>query len=207
MSEFPVSPVRRDVEAGLRVSRISLLWTLLAGIGAITIGVATNSLVLISFGVIGLLDAVGSGSLIVSFRHALRHEVISNRHEQMALRIVTLGMAAIGVSTVIDSLFRLASHTTSDSVAAGVVLTGLSVLVLALLARQKHRVAAQIPSHALHSDGWLSAMGALLALVTLLGTGLKAGLGWWWLDPLAAVGVACGAVALSIVLARGGGLD
>jgi divalent metal cation (Fe/Co/Zn/Cd) transporter len=178
-----------------------------AGLGAITIGIAANSLVLISFGVIGLLDAVGSGSLIVSFRHALRHDAISNRHEQMALRIVTLGMAVVGFATVIDSIYRLASHARSDSVAPGVLLTGISVLVLALLARRKHRVAERIPSHALHSDGWLSATGALLALVALSGTALEAGLGWWWLDPIAAVGVACGAVALSVNLARGGGLD
>jgi divalent metal cation (Fe/Co/Zn/Cd) transporter len=196
-----------DIEAGLRVSRVSLIWTLVAGISAITIGIITNSLVLISFGAVGLLDAVGSGSLMVSFRHALRHDAISNRHEQMALRIVTLGMATIAIATVADSAFRLASHSTSNSVAAGVVLTGMSVLVLALLARRKHRIAARIPSHALYADGWLSAIGSLLALIALAGTALEAGFGWWWLDPLAAIGVACGAVVLAIVLIRGGGVD
>jgi divalent metal cation (Fe/Co/Zn/Cd) transporter len=178
-----------------------------AGVAAITIGVAANSLVLISFGVVGVLDAIGSGSLIVTFRHALQHNAISNRHEQIALRIVTLGMATIGLATVVDSLIRLASQTRSSAVVPGVVLTGISVLVLALLARTKHRVAGRIPSHALYSDGWVSAMGAVLALIAVSGTALEAGLGWWWLDPIAAVGVACGAVALSVSLARGGGLD
>src|ERR1700749_3597124 len=65
VSHHPASPATTDIEAGLRVSYVSLIWTLVAGTAAMVIGIAANSLVLISFGVIGLLDAVGSGSLIV----------------------------------------------------------------------------------------------------------------------------------------------
>lgn len=196
-------PADRSLSEGLRVSQTSLAWTVLAGSGAIALGILGNSLVLVSFGAIGLLDAVGSGSLIVHFRHALHHEAISERHEQRALIVITTGMALVGVATVVDSAYRLGSHTTSDPLPAGIVLTGVSVLVLGLLAGRKRTIARRIPSHALHADGWLSAMGAVLALVALGGTGLNAGFGWWWIDPVAAIAVACGAVALSAVLVRG----
>jgi divalent metal cation (Fe/Co/Zn/Cd) transporter len=46
----------------------------------------------------------------------------------------------------------------------------------------KRRVAQRIPSHALHSDGWVSGVGALLAFVVLSGTALDVGLGLWWVD-------------------------
>ena len=195
-------PSPHAVQAGLWVSLISVGWTVVAGLGAITIGAVGNSLVLIAFGATGLLDALGSGTLIVHFRHALRHEAMSEHRERVALRVVTLGMAAIAVATIADSSFRLASPSTSRPIPLGVFLAGASVFVLAFLARQKQRIAARIPSPALHADGWLSATGAALALFALLGTGLEAGLGWWWLDPIASIGVAGGAGALSVVLAR-----
>jgi divalent metal cation (Fe/Co/Zn/Cd) transporter len=68
---------------------------------------------------------------------------------------------------------------------------------------RKRRVSAQIPSHALLADSWLSAAGAVLGVLTLVGSALERALGWWWLDPVAATLVACGALALSWVLARG----
>lgn len=203
MYENPAPSSHRVVEAGLRVSLTSFAWTLVAGLGAVAIGVIGNSLVLIAFGVIGLLDAVGSGALIVHFRHSLRHEAVSERHERVSLRVITLGMATIGVATVADSSYRLASHPTGRSAPSGVALVGASVLVLAMLAHRKRRIAERIPSHALRADAWLSAMGSVLALFALVGTALEAGFGWWWIDPVAAIGVACGATALSVVLARG----
>ena len=195
-----ISPSLRE---GQRVSQTSFAWTITSGAGAITIGVLGNSLVLVAFGLTGLLDAVGSGTLIVHFRHSQRQEAISERHERRALIVVTGGMAAIGIATIVDSIYRLGTHTASDPLPAGVALAGISVLMLAILAVRKRRIGKRIPSHALHADGLLSAMGAVLALVALSGTGLDAVFGWWWIDPLAAIAVGCGAVALGIMLARG----
>jgi len=193
------SPAQR-VQAGERISRTSLAWTVAAGSTAIVIGLIGNSVVLVAFGLIGLLDAVGSGSLIIHFRHAQRHEQISDRLEAIALRVVTIGMAIIGLATMSDSAYRLRAHSVGHAPAAGVVLAGVSTFVLAMLARRKHKIARHIPSPALQADGWLSAMGAMLAAVTLAGTGMEAAFGWWWLDPVAAVGVGVGAVSLSVAL-------
>ena len=195
------------VQAGLRVSLISFVWTVVAGLSAIALGSLDHSLVLVAFGAIGLVDAVGSGSLIVHFRHAFRHEAISERHERTALRLVTTGMATIGAATVGDSAYRLATRATARPELRGILLATISTLVLTMLARRKRSLAKRIPSHALHADGWLSAMGAVLALVALVGTGLQTGLGWWWIDPSAAIGIGSGAIGLSIALARGGDLS
>ena len=72
--------------------------------------------------------------------------------------------------------------------------------MLAALSAAKRRIAPRVPSRALLADGWLSGVGAVLALVTLAGTGLEAGLGWWWLDPAAALVVGAGAIAMSVAL-------
>lgn len=194
--------LNRAVQEGLRISAYSLGWTVIAGSGAITIGVIGNSLSLAVFGVIGLLDAVGSATLMLHFWHAIRHETISQRHEELTLRVVSAGMAAVGLGTIADSAYRLDQHVKSTSLLPGIVLAALSVVVLAALSTGKRRIARRIPSHALGADGWLSAMGALLGVVTLVGTTLNRAFQWWWMDPVAAIGVAGGAVALSVMLLR-----
>lgn len=195
--------IQRNLQSGLRVSQASLAWTIAAGTAAVVVGFIASSLALITFGLIGLLDGVGSASLIVHFRHSQRHEIISQRHERIALTIVTVGMATIGVATVGDSGYRLNTHAASHSLALGTLVTAASFLVLGILAISKRRIAVRIPSHALYSDGWVSGVGALLALVVLGGTILNSALGLWWIDPTAAIVIACGAVLLSVVLWRG----
>jgi divalent metal cation (Fe/Co/Zn/Cd) transporter len=187
----------------LHVSQASLAWTIAAGSTAVVVGVIGSSLALITFGMIGLLDGVGSASLIVHFRHSSRHEAISARHEQIALMIVTVGMAAIGLATIGDSVYRLLTHAPSHPRTLGTVVAGVSILVLGILAITKRTIARRIPSHALYSDAWVSGVGALLALVVLSGTALDVGLGLWWVDAIAAIVIACAAVTLSIVLVQG----
>jgi divalent metal cation (Fe/Co/Zn/Cd) transporter len=194
----------RAIADGIQVSTISFVWTLLAGATAITLGLRNDSLVLVAFGGLSALDAAGSSALIVHFRHSFRHESVSARQEQVALSIITIGMAVLGLATIAESALRLAQHAVSRSDLAGIALSGLSLVVLATLALTKRRVSAAIPSHALHSDSWLSAIGAMLALVTLSSTALDAAYGWWWLDPVASLVIALGAVSLSIKLTRGG---
>jgi divalent metal cation (Fe/Co/Zn/Cd) transporter len=182
---------------------LSLTWTLVSGVLAVIIGFSNDSLVLVAFGFLSLLDAAGSAALIVHFRHALRHEAISHRLENSALRIITIGMTVLGIVTTIESIVRLLSASGGSANSAGVALAGSSLGILAVLSITKRRIAAHIPSHALLSDGWLSAMGSLLALVTLTGTALQSAYGWWWLDPSASLIVGVGAICLSVVLARG----
>jgi divalent metal cation (Fe/Co/Zn/Cd) transporter len=192
--------VEENLRAGLRVSQASLTWTVLAGSTAIVVGVLGSSLSLLTFGLIGLLDGIGSASLIVHFRHSQRHEAISVRHEQIALTVVTVGLAVIGLATLVDSIYRLSTHATGRPSAVGSGVAIASVVVLSALANIKHRIAPRIPSHALYSDGWVSGMGALLALVVLIGAILDTVFGLWWIDPIAAIVIACGAVSLGIVL-------
>ena len=190
------------VRAGLMVSIFSLVWTLVAGTAAIAIGIGYGSLALVAFGAIGLVDAVGSAALIVHFRHTLRHEVSSERREQMAHTLVTVGMAIIGTATVGYSAYRLTTRPTAESQMAGIVIASVSIFVLALLSRRKRSLAERISSPALNADGWLSAVGSALAAVTLAGTALQTGLGWWWADPVAAIGVGLGAIGLGLALSR-----
>jgi divalent metal cation (Fe/Co/Zn/Cd) transporter len=108
----------------------------------------------------------------------------------------------VGALTALESGQRLANGAEARAAPAGVAVAAVSIGVLALLSYRKHQIARRIPSTALHADGWLTATGCLLAIVTVVGTGLTAGLGWWWADPVAALGVAFVAVGIALVMRR-----
>jgi divalent metal cation (Fe/Co/Zn/Cd) transporter len=108
----------------------------------------------------------------------------------------------VGGLTAIESARRLVEGVHAHATVVGVALAGASALVLVALSRRKRHIAARVPSRALLADGWLSATGALLAAVTVAGTGLTAELGWWWADPVAATAVAFGALWIAAVMAR-----
>ena len=191
-----------DLRSGIRLSVASIVWTLLSSSLAVVIGVASGSLVLVAFGLTGLLDAGGSVTITVHFRHAVRHEAFSERKEQRALRVVTAALFVIGVLTIVESVRRLVVHADVRTAPAGIVVAAISIFVLALLAYAKVVIARRIPSHALLADGWLSATGCLLAGATVAGTALTAAYGWWWADPVAAAAVSCGAIAVAAVMHR-----
>jgi divalent metal cation (Fe/Co/Zn/Cd) transporter len=138
----------------------------------------------------------------VHFRHALHHEAFSERHERVALRVVTLGLATVGVVTLLASAQRLATHAASSSSSLGTAIAAASIVVLGFLAARKHQIARRVDSRPLQADGWLSATGCLLALVTVTGSILVAQFEWWWADPAAAALIGCAAIILAFLIRR-----
>ena len=186
---------------GLRMSGLSIVWTVVASSVSIAVGVRASNLVLVAFGSTGMLDAAGSVALVVHFRHALKHETLSERHEHVAFVVVTGGLIVVALATVVESVMRLVTGSYGEQTTVGIGVAATSVVVLAVLARRKVVLGRAIPSHALVADGWLSTTGAVLAVVTVAGTALSA-LGLWWADPVAALVVAAGAFTVAVTLAR-----
>jgi divalent metal cation (Fe/Co/Zn/Cd) transporter len=52
-----------------------------------------------------------------------------------------------------------------------------------------HRAAAALGSRALEADAFQTTACWWLSLISLVGIGSNATLGWWWADPVAALGM------------------
>ncbi len=182
------TPSPEQLRAALSVSVLSVAWTVAASTTAIVAGIVAHTLVLIVFGLTGVLDAAGSWTLALHFKHALKHESVSEKRERIALRVVSVGLISIGLFTIEESARRLATGVRAHSSSVGVVIAGLSVVVLTVLAARKRVVSRIVGSAALHADGWLSATGAALGVVAIVGTALGARAAW--VDPVAALIVA-----------------
>jgi divalent metal cation (Fe/Co/Zn/Cd) transporter len=184
------------VRAARRVSEASVVWTVCASTVAIVFGVQSGGVVLVAFGGVGYVDALGSFALVHHFRHALRNSELEDRFERRAHRVVSVGLLGVGAATVAVSIARLLAGSDPEPSFGSVVVAALSLVVLTILSVRKRQVARRIPSAALHSDGHLSAIGALQALVALLGIVATRALSWSWADAAAALGVGVVAAVL-----------
>jgi divalent metal cation (Fe/Co/Zn/Cd) transporter len=193
---------RRDVRAAFGVSFASVVWTLISGVAAVIIGIHTHTTVLVAFGAVGAVDAVGSVALCYHFAHGLRHDQLSNRLEVAAHRVVLVGLASVGSAALVVGIIRLVNAQPSRSSNAGVALAAASLVVLAFLSARKQQVARRIASNALRSDGHLSAFGAALAAVTLVSIILDHRRGWQWVDATSTIVIGAGAASLAIVTWR-----
>jgi divalent metal cation (Fe/Co/Zn/Cd) transporter len=191
-------PPRDELRAALHVSTASVAWTILASSAAVATGILSHALVMIAFGLTGMLDAAGSLTLSLHFKHALANEEISITRERLALNVVSIGLVSIGLFTITESARRLIVGTTAQYSNVGIAIAAASVVALGTLTWRKRAVARRVRSDPLWADGWLSATGAGLAAIAAVGTALSGNERLHWVDPVSALIVALLAAGLGI---------
>lgn len=174
---------------------ITVAWNVLAGAGAVAFALASQSLALAGFGLNAAVDSVASATLVWRFRAEALDASRSEKAERVAVRIVGFALLAIASYVAIRATLSLLARSSPDRSTGGLVVGVASVLVLTPLAYGKSRLARQLGSIALRSDSVLSAVGAVLAVIAIVGTGLSSS--WWWVD-------AIGALLMSAILCREG---
>ena len=188
---MPPVPDPLDLQRAVRWSATTVVWTLASSVVAIVAGLASGSLLLVVFGAVGAVDLLGSLVLVLQLRHTLHHEAASPARERQALVVIAVAMGVIASVTIVVSVLHLVDHATPGSSIAGWLVAGGSIVVLPVLATGKRRLGLLLDNRALLADSQLSAMGGALAAFTLAGTAASTGLGWWWLDPIGSLVLAC----------------
>ena len=185
------------LKSALRVSIVSAIWTLLASLSLVVVGIRDGSLALVAFGAVGLFDFASDLVLVVHFRASLRQRD-SAHLERVAIRIVGAGLIAVGATATVYSFIHLGTRHTTTPSALSLGLSAVSLIALTALAVRKAQIAVQLPSIALAADGKLTTIGAVLAAVTLAGTAVVEAFAWWWADPVAAAVIGLAAATLGV---------
>jgi divalent metal cation (Fe/Co/Zn/Cd) transporter len=109
--------------------------------------------------------------------------------EHRALRLIGLTFLVLAAFIAIESIRSLVRQQEPDASIVGIVLTALSIMVMHRLAHSKRQVGIAMGSRAVEADSEQTSACVYPSLVVLIGLVLNAALGWWWADPLAALGV------------------
>jgi len=116
-------------------------------------------------------------------------ETISVAAELRAVKLIagTFFLLAAGIG--VESVRRLVTASQPDESLLGIVIAAVSLIVMPLLARAKRRVGEAMGSRALVADATETMLCVWLSVILLIGLGLNALFGWWWADPVAALGI------------------
>lgn len=87
----------------------------------------------------------------------------------------------------------------------GIPLAITSLIVMPLLGRAKKRLGVRLGSAATSGDGAQNLLCAYLAVAVLVGLLVNTVWGWWWLDPVVALGITVLAIWEGIKSWRGDG--
>ena len=182
----------RSLRRALRLERLTVGWNAVEGVIAVAAALAAGSVALLGFGIDSFVETV-SGVVILwrigAERRATSAERI-NLVEGLARRGVALSMWLLATYVAVDATLALVRGERPSASAVGVALLVLSIAVMKWLANAKRSVALALRSHAMEADAAQTDFCWKLSVVALLGLLANAVLGWWWADPVAALGVA-----------------
>jgi len=177
---------RLAVRQGILLSYATIGYNSLEAIGSLIAGLLSGSVVLVGFGIDSVIEVIAS--LAAQWR--LRIDVdLSRRSESevRTLRIIGWCFVSLAVYVTLDSIKSLYLAEEPDQSWFGLVVLGLSAIVMPVLAWAKRRVANEMQSSALKAEAKQTSLCAYLSVIALGGVGLNALLGWWWADPVAAL--------------------
>jgi divalent metal cation (Fe/Co/Zn/Cd) transporter len=160
--------------------------TLEAGV-AIVASLVAGSVALLGFGLDSLIELASASTILWLYTGSRRTATTAERRAQ---QIIAVCFALLGLYVTFDAIYTLAGRTHPDTSWPGAAIAAGAILFMPLLARAKGRVAAQLGSAATAGDAaqsWLCAIAAGAVLLSILANGA---LGWWWLDPVAGLGIA-----------------
>jgi divalent metal cation (Fe/Co/Zn/Cd) transporter len=190
-SEGIASPRRDLLRRGLRLEYLTVGWNVIEGLVSVAAALAAGSVALLGFGMDSFVETT-SGLVLIwrlrAERHARDPEDIE-RLDRRAHKLVALSLLLLAAYVAFDATKALITRDKPQPTMAGMAITSLSLAVMWWLARAKRRTARGLASRALEADSFQTTACFWLSLITLAGIGLNAALGWWWADPVAALGM------------------
>lgn len=188
-----VRPAAQFREAAVRRARlltnVTIGYNAVEGVVAVLAGIAASSVSLVGFGLDSAVEV--STALVLAWR--LRKERgggCMTEHDQRAQRLIAVCFAALALWVGYEAIGQLAGRVEPEVSVVGIVVAGVSVILMPALARAKRRLGPAIGSQAMVSESRQTELCAWLSGVVLVGLALNALFGWWWADPVAALAIA-----------------
>jgi divalent metal cation (Fe/Co/Zn/Cd) transporter len=188
----PTPPVRSQewLRAARRtrlLSWLSLAWMGTEGFVGIVAGVLAGSIALTGFGINAFVEGFASVVIVWRFSGTRLH---SERAEARAHRIVAVQFFILAPYVAYEAISKLWHGDQPQTSWLGIALVTTSAIGMPLLGRAKR----ELGSGATHGEGTQNILCGYLSLAVLAGLLGNTLLGWWWLDPIAALAIAALAI-------------
>lgn len=182
----------RTLAHALRLEYLTVGWNVIEGVVAIAAALAAGSVALLAFGIDSFVECASGGVLIwrLKAERTAKDAAAIERLDRRAHQLVGWSLFALAAWVVFDASKALWLQEHPEPSTVGMVLLVLSIAAMYWLAKAKRRAAAALESRALEADSFQTSACFWLSVVGLAGIGLNAAFGFWWADPVSALGIA-----------------
>lgn len=164
---------------------LTITWNLVEGVVAIGAGFLAGSIALVGFGFDSMIEAFAASVVVWQLKGSSSEE-----REHRALRMIAVTFFVLAAYVTLESVRDLLSHEEPSQSTVGIVLAIVSLIVMPTLGLLKRKTGEAMNSRVLIADSAETFLCSWLSGILLLGLVLNATVGWWWADPVAALGIA-----------------
>jgi divalent metal cation (Fe/Co/Zn/Cd) transporter len=155
---------------------------------ALTAGAAASSTALVGFGLDSLIEV--SSAAAVAWQFSAGTAKLRQERERAALRVIAVSFFALAGYITFEGLRALTGGGHAAPSRVGLVLAGVSVLVMPVLSAAQRRAGRELGSASAVADSHQTLLCTYLSAVLLVGLALNSLLGWGWADPAAGLAIA-----------------
>lgn len=175
----------RTAKRAIRLEQATIAYNVAEGIIAVAAGLAAGLVSLIGFGVDSGIEVAAAGVVLHRLYADIRGGEVDEVKERTALRFVAVTFFALAAYVTLEGIRKLVTGETPDASTVGVILTGVSIVIMPTLARFKRQTGEALGSRLVMADAKETLLCAWLSVSTFLGLVAFAVFGWTWLDSVA----------------------
>jgi divalent metal cation (Fe/Co/Zn/Cd) transporter len=177
------------------LERLTIGYNVVEGLVAVGAGLAAGSIALVGFGFDSLIEIAAAAVVLRRLRAEIHGGEIDKAKERRALRFIAVTFFVLAAYVVVEGTRDLVIGEAPDTSVVGIVLTGVSIILMPWLARAKRRAGEQMGSRLVVADSAETRLCAWLSVSTFAGLLGYALVGWIWIDPVAGFVIAVFAVS------------
>lgn len=170
----------------------TITYNVIEAVVALIAGHRADSSALIGFGLDSIIEV--SSAAAVAWQFSARDHARRQAREHLTLRIIAVSFFALALYVSVESLRALLGSGEAQPSSVGIVLAGLSLLVMPFLSAAQRRAGRELGSATAVADSKQTLLCTYLSAVLLVGLVLNALVGWSWADPIAGLVIAVIAV-------------
>ncbi len=189
MPNAEIAANQKDVRLAIGLLAATLAYNLLEGVIAIWAGIRAGSAALVGFGFDSSIEVAASTVVLWHFLKSLAgaSQCELEAREQAVHRFVGFTFLALALYILYKAGTDLWFRNPPEESVIGIILAALSLVVMPVLATQKHKVAKRLQSDALALEAKETMCCFYLSLILLIGLSANALFGFWWADPAGAL--------------------
>ncbi len=167
----------------------TITYNVVEAIIAISAGTVAGSIALIGFGLDSVIEVSSAAAVAWQFS-----ATDPERREKVALRVIAGSFFALAAYVTVEALRTLLTGNEPERTTVGIVLVAVSVVVMPFLSWAQRKAGRELGSASAVADSRQTLLCTYLSAAVLVGLVLNAALGWWWADPVVALGLAAIAI-------------